>query len=55
MQGSLVNVARRGGGDGNIVSQVSGARFAGSWARMSCRTVVPVRGIPMMNTGATIG
>ena len=54
MRGSVSNVAASGGGDGNIVSHVSGARLSGSWARMSCRIVVPVRGNPMMNTGATI-
>ena len=54
MRGSVSKVAASGGGDGNIVSHVSGARLSGSWARMSCRIVVPVRGNPMMNTGLTI-
>ena len=54
MRGSVVKVSARGGGDGNIVSHVMGARLSGSWARMSWRIVVPVRGMPMMNTGFTI-
>jgi hypothetical protein len=54
MRGSLSKVAASGGGEGNIASQVSGARVSGSCARMSCRMVVPVRGMPMMKTGATI-
>ena len=36
------------------VTDDMGALLAGSWARMSWRMVVPVRGIPMMNTGLTI-
>ena len=35
IRGSVSNVAVSGGGEGNIVSQVIGARFDGSWARMS--------------------
>ena len=54
MRGSVWKVAASGGGDGNIVSHVIGARLSGSWARMSWRIVVPVRGKPMMNTGRTI-
>ena len=54
IRGSVWNVAASGGGDGNVDSQVSGARLSGSWARMSCRIVVPVRGKPMMKTGRTI-
>ena len=54
MRGSVVKVSARGGGEGNMTSHVSGARLAGSWARMSWRIVVPVRGMPMMKTGFTI-
>ena len=35
--------------------QVRGTRNCGSSASSSCRLVVPVRGMPRMNTGATIG
>ena len=52
-RGSSLPTAASGGGDGNMSSQVSGARFAGSWFRMSCRIVVPVRGRPTMKTGCT--
>ena len=54
MRGSVVKVSARGGGEANMTSQVRGARLAGSWARMSWRIVVPVRGMPMMKTGFTI-
>lgn len=44
----------RGGGDGYIISQVSGARLAGSWARSPCSSVVPVRGRPVTKIGRRI-
>ncbi len=40
-----------GGGQGRSTSQVSGARWAGSWASRSKRMVVPVRGWPQMTRG----
>ena len=37
-----------------MTSHVSGARLRGSSLMRPCRCVVPVRGRPMMNTGAVI-
>ena len=38
---------------GYITSQVRGTRFSGSSLMSPCSSVVPVRGRPMMNTGAS--
>ena len=40
---------------GNIISQLSGARCVGSWARRPCRSVVPVRGRPVTKSGPVTG
>ena len=39
---------------GYMTSHVNGARFAGSSLMSPCKCVVPVRGRPMMNTGAAM-
>ena len=54
IRGSVSKVAVRGAGTGRSISQLSGARLAGSWAIRSCRIVVPVRGCPTMMIGRRI-
>ena len=54
IRGSVSYVAVCGAGTGRSISQLSGARLAGSCAIRSSRIVVPVRGWPTMMIGRSI-